>query len=215
MAEHFAEALEFEGKAKELRVYAPKLVPGVLQTKEYAREVLGSGHRRMSDEVRDKLLGTRLERARILDAFNSPEVWAMLDEAVSNRRVVAVGALLVGVFCAAFVAYGLLGGDEPEQRPVPTASVTYDITGKGSASVSYLARSVEGSATVERGGALPWRKTVRVPLGKDPAVSIQLGKRGGEARCALSIRGEHKQRATASGSYGRATCTAELPAKRH
>ncbi|MEV0118125.1 helix-turn-helix transcriptional regulator [Streptomyces sp. NPDC050844] len=87
VAEHFAEALEFEGKAKELRVYAPKLVPGVLQTKEYAREVLGSGHRRMSDEVRDKLLGTRLERARILDDFNSPEVWAMLDEAVLRRPI--------------------------------------------------------------------------------------------------------------------------------
>ncbi|TGA87566.1 hypothetical protein E2651_40505 [Streptomyces sp. MZ04] len=93
--------------------------------------------------------------------------------------------------------------------------MTYDITGTGSAGVSYLARSTEGSATVERDVELPWRKTVRVPLGQDPAVSIQLGKRGGEARCALSIRGEHKQRATAFGSYGRATCSAELPAERN
>ncbi|MGW6056404.1 hypothetical protein [Streptomyces sp. NPDC055189] len=130
---------------------------------------------------------------------------------ISNRRVVAVGAALLGVFCTAFAAWGLLGDDEPEQRPVPTASVTYDITGTGIASVSYLARSTEGSATVEKGVELPWRKTVRVPLGKDPAVSIQLGKKGGEASCALAIRGEHKQRATAFGSYGRATCTADSP----
>lgn len=127
---------------------------------------------------------------------------------ISNRRVVAVGVALLGIFCTAFVAWGFLG-DEPEERPVPTASVTYDITGTGIADVSYLARSTEGGATVERSVELPWRKTVRVPLGKDPAVSIQLGKKGGEASCALAIRGEHKQRATAFGSYGRATCAVD------
>ncbi|MEV8320711.1 hypothetical protein AB0Q95_41835 [Streptomyces sp. NPDC059900] len=128
---------------------------------------------------------------------------------ISNRRVIAVGTTLLGVFCTAFVAWGFLGDDQPEERPVPTASVTYDITGTGLASVSYLARSAEGSATVEKGVELPWRKTVRVPLGKDPAVSIQLGKKGGQASCSLAVRGEHKQRATAFGSYGRATCTAD------
>lgn len=132
---------------------------------------------------------------------------------ISDRRVVAVGAFLIAVFCTAFAAYGLLGDDEPEQSPVPTAAVTYRITGTGHADVSYLARSTEGGATVESGVELPWKKTVRVPLGKDPAVSIQLGKKGGEASCALAIRGEHRQRATAFGSYGRAVCTAELPEK--
>ncbi|MFE0172670.1 hypothetical protein ACFWZ2_10165 [Streptomyces sp. NPDC059002] len=132
---------------------------------------------------------------------------------ISDRRVVSVGALLFGI-CAAFVGYAFLGDDEPEQRPVPTASVTYRITGTGAADITYLARSAKGAATVEAGVELPWKKTVRVPLGKDPAVSIQLGKRGGEASCALSVRGEHQQRATAFGAYGRATCTAELPAKR-
>ncbi|WP_367044457.1 hypothetical protein [Streptomyces sp. Je 1-332] len=131
---------------------------------------------------------------------------------ISNRRVVAVGAALFGI-CAAGVTYGFLGGDEPEERPVPTASVTYRITGTGNADVSYLARSSEGSATVEAGVELPWKKTVRVPLGKDPAVSIQLGRKGGEASCAVAVRGEHRQRATAFGSYGRATCTAELPTR--
>ncbi|MFI6091643.1 hypothetical protein [Streptomyces sp. NPDC051218] len=131
---------------------------------------------------------------------------------ISDRRVVAVGAVLFAI-CAAGVTYGFLGGDEQEERPVPTASVTYRITGTGNADVSYLARSSEGSATVEAGVDLPWKKTVRVPLGKDPAVSIQLGKKGGEASCAVAVRGEHRQRATAFGSYGRATCTAELPAR--
>jgi hypothetical protein len=59
---------------------------------------------------------------------------------------------------------------------------------------------------------LPWRQTVDVPLGKDPIVSIVLGEKGGQARCALAIRGQHVQSATASGRFGRATCTGTLPA---
>lgn len=87
VAEHFAEALEFEQHATVIREYAPKLVPGILQTEAYAREVLGSGSPPKGDEERDRLLVTRLERARILDNFDSPVVWTMLDEAVLRRPV--------------------------------------------------------------------------------------------------------------------------------
>ncbi|MFF3324687.1 Scr1 family TA system antitoxin-like transcriptional regulator [Streptomyces sp. NPDC002889] len=87
VAEHFAEALEFEQQATVIREYAPKLVPGILQTQAYAREVLGSGHPPKNEEERDRLLVTRLERAHILDNFDSPVVWTMLDEAVLRRPV--------------------------------------------------------------------------------------------------------------------------------
>ncbi|MEU9195325.1 helix-turn-helix domain-containing protein [Streptomyces hundungensis] len=87
VAEHFAEALEFEGQATVIREYAPKLMPGILQTEAYAREVLGSGHPPKSDEERERLLVTRLERARILDNFDSPVVWTLLDEAVLRRPI--------------------------------------------------------------------------------------------------------------------------------
>jgi transcriptional regulator with XRE-family HTH domain len=87
VAEHFQEALEFEGQASVIRVYGPKLVPGILQTEAYAREVLSSGHPPRSDEERDKLLSTRLERARILDKFSSPVVWALIDEDVLRRPI--------------------------------------------------------------------------------------------------------------------------------
>ncbi|MGW7822954.1 helix-turn-helix domain-containing protein [Streptomyces puniciscabiei] len=87
VAEHFAEALEFEGQAIEIREYAPKLVPGILQTPAYAREVLGSGASPKTAEERDELLVTRLERARILDNFHSPKVWMLFDEAVLRRKI--------------------------------------------------------------------------------------------------------------------------------
>ncbi|RVU18562.1 XRE family transcriptional regulator [Streptomyces antnestii] len=87
VAEHFAEALEFEGQATAIRVYGPKLVPGLLQTEAYARAVLDSGLPPKTDEQRDKLLATRLDRASILGNFHSPVVWTILDEAVLRRPI--------------------------------------------------------------------------------------------------------------------------------
>ncbi|MBA2813207.1 hypothetical protein E0500_039325 [Streptomyces sp. KM273126] len=103
------------------------------------------------------------------------------------------------------------GGDEKKEREVPTASVTYEVTGTGTADITYQARSESGKATVVRAAALPWRKTVPVPLGSSPVVSIVLGEKGGEARCAVAVQGRHMQSATASGDFGRATCTGTLP----
>ncbi|MGW0755645.1 helix-turn-helix domain-containing protein [Streptomyces sp. NPDC002814] len=98
VAEHFKGALEFEDQATVIKEYAPSLVPGILQTQPYAYEVLSCGYPRKSDEERDKLLVTRLERARILDDFHAPEVWALLDEAVL-RRVVGGPAVMCEQLC--------------------------------------------------------------------------------------------------------------------
>lgn len=117
--------------------------------------------------------------------------------------------------CAGLVLFGVFGGfgeEEKPERQVPTASVTYEVTGEGRVEVSYLARSEEGKATVAKDVELPWKKTVEVPLGKAPVVEIVLDGKGGQARCTLAIKGRHVQSATAFGTYGRATCTGELPA---
>ncbi|MBC2907008.1 hypothetical protein H4N64_36960 [Streptomyces sp. PSKA01] len=116
--------------------------------------------------------------------------------------------------CTALVLYGVLdsGQDEPApERRVPTASVTYEVTGTGTADITYQARSESGKAVTVKAAALPWRKTVAVPLGRAPVVNIVLGEHGGQARCTLSIRGQYVQGATASGEFGRATCTGTLP----
>jgi transcriptional regulator with XRE-family HTH domain len=87
VAEHFAEAAELERQAVAFKEYASTLVPGFLQTPDYARDVLGSGHPAKSDEKRDILLATRLERARILDNFDSPKVTLLLSEAVLRQAI--------------------------------------------------------------------------------------------------------------------------------
>lgn len=49
---------------------------------------------------------------------------------------------------------------------VPTAEVTYEVTGEGTVEISYLARSESGTATAEKGVTLPWKGAVRVPVGQ-------------------------------------------------
>ncbi|MGP4046537.1 helix-turn-helix domain-containing protein [Streptomyces sp. 2A115] len=93
VAEHFAEAAELERQATIIKQYAGTLVPGFLQTEAYAYEVLSSGHPPKSDEERDRLLGTRLERAHILDNFDSPVVWVLFSEAVL-RQVIGSPAVM-------------------------------------------------------------------------------------------------------------------------
>lgn len=130
----------------------------------------------------------------------------------TDRRGLVIAAAVVAA-CTGLVLYGVLNTeDKPKPRAVPTAEVTYEVTGTGTVEISYLARSEAGDATVEKAAKLPWRKSVQVPLGKAPSVNITLDAKGGQALCALAIHGKHVQSATASGTYGRATCTGELPA---
>ncbi|MFE6149419.1 hypothetical protein [Streptomyces sp. NPDC057889] len=136
------------------------------------------------------------------------------DEAKSgkgvDRRGIAVCGVLVAA-CAGLVLYGVLDTDEKPERRVPTASVTYEVSGEGTADLTWQARSESGKAVAAHGVTLPWKKTVRVPLGKPPIVTITLGEKGGRASCQLAIRGKHVQTATAYGKFGRATCQGELP----
>lgn len=129
-----------------------------------------------------------------------------------DRRGLAIAAAVL-LACGGLVCYGILNTEEqPKPRTAPTAEVTYEVTGEGTAELSYLARSESGEATVEKSVTLPWKKSVQVPVGKAPSVNIVLDREGGQASCTLAIRGKHVQRATAFGAYGRATCTGELPA---
>lgn len=121
---------------------------------------------------------------------------------------------LHGLACAGLVGYGLFD-TEDEPKPAagpPTAAVTYEVTGDGTAEISYLGQDEDGGATVVRDAELPWKHTVQVPLGETPTVAVVLGEEGGQASCTLAIRGKHVQRATAMGEFGRATCAGPLPA---
>jgi transcriptional regulator with XRE-family HTH domain len=87
VSDYFGAALALEQQAVTIREFALSFVPGILQTKRYARAVLGAVLPPPSEEECDRRVVTRLERAKILDDPRTPVVWALLDEAVLRRPV--------------------------------------------------------------------------------------------------------------------------------
>jgi len=75
-----------ERTARVLRIFEHVLIPGLFQTPEYARAVIGKRPHTTEDEL-ENLLAARLARQEILARDDPPLVYAMLDEAVLNRPV--------------------------------------------------------------------------------------------------------------------------------
>jgi transcriptional regulator with XRE-family HTH domain len=82
----FYEWLWIEREAKRLRWFEPQLVPGLVQTADYARAVF---HTRfgMTDEWVEEQVAARLRRQEILDHEQPPMLWVIIDESVLRRAV--------------------------------------------------------------------------------------------------------------------------------
>ncbi|MER7664814.1 helix-turn-helix transcriptional regulator [Streptomyces sp. NPDC096193] len=74
---------EMEAKAAYISTYQAQLVYGLLQTKEYARALLGVDHPCRVDE----LVAARLERQRILRREEPPALWVVMSEAALLQEV--------------------------------------------------------------------------------------------------------------------------------
>ncbi|MFD7813878.1 Scr1 family TA system antitoxin-like transcriptional regulator [Streptomyces sp. NPDC059785] len=87
VADYFEVALRLEQQAAKIHELAVTFIPGLLQTKAYARAVLRTTFPPLGDEECDRRLVTRLERARVLDDPLTPVFWALLDEGLLSRAV--------------------------------------------------------------------------------------------------------------------------------
>lgn len=82
----FAGWPEKEAGAKTLRTFELVVVPGLLQTQDYARALLANrigGNPESTDEI----VAARIARQLILARDNPPELWVVIDEAVLHRPV--------------------------------------------------------------------------------------------------------------------------------
>ncbi|MQY15412.1 hypothetical protein SRB5_55940 [Streptomyces sp. RB5] len=87
VAEYFETTRLLEQQATMIQEFALSYVPGILQTASYARTVFRLAFPPPSDDECDRLVVTRLERAKVLDGARTPVVWTLLDEAVLRRPV--------------------------------------------------------------------------------------------------------------------------------
>lgn len=81
--------MRLEDEARVIQNYVPQTIPGLLQTEEYARELLWSApHRPEEEDAREEQLGLRISRQEILRRPDSPpHLRVVLDEAVFGRRL--------------------------------------------------------------------------------------------------------------------------------
>ncbi len=79
--------MEFAQRAVVIREYAAHVVPGLLQTEDYARAVLRTGRTLGSEEQLEERVALRMGRQERLGTPGRPELWVVLDEAVLRRPV--------------------------------------------------------------------------------------------------------------------------------
>ncbi|MGW1508772.1 helix-turn-helix domain-containing protein [Streptomyces sp. NPDC002394] len=79
-APYFAEVAELERVATKICEFAPTVVPGLLQTAEYARAVTVAANPFVTEEYIEEKVTSRMDRARILADATRPEYWVILHE---------------------------------------------------------------------------------------------------------------------------------------
>lgn len=78
--------VEFETEASQIRTFEALLIPGLLQTADYARAVFRGGM--VVDEAMiERRVQARLARQQILDREQPPTLWAVIDEAAVAKHV--------------------------------------------------------------------------------------------------------------------------------
>jgi transcriptional regulator with XRE-family HTH domain len=85
-SKNYLEFVEFEQAATATLNYQPLWIPGLLQTRKYAAEII----RQLgpeSDEDRRRLFDFRMKRQELLDAADMPSLSFVLDESVLRRQV--------------------------------------------------------------------------------------------------------------------------------
>ncbi|MEV7964999.1 helix-turn-helix transcriptional regulator [Sphaerisporangium sp. NPDC088356] len=77
-----------EDEARRIHQWEVQLVPGLLQTEDYARTVIKAGRPDVNDhdDIHRRVMA-RMARRTLLSRQNAPELWAVLDEAVVRRPI--------------------------------------------------------------------------------------------------------------------------------
>jgi transcriptional regulator with XRE-family HTH domain len=83
----FRAYIDLESAAAVIRAYEGQFVPGLLQTEDYMRAVVGGGHLDDQPQEAEHRVQLRLGRQALLERKDAPRLWAVVDEAALRRPV--------------------------------------------------------------------------------------------------------------------------------
>jgi transcriptional regulator with XRE-family HTH domain len=88
LRKHFAVSVGLEADASAVRTYEPLLIPGLLQTEDYARiAIRDGGPLSLTDDDLDRQVEARMTRQQRLVGDKPLHLWAVLDESALRRPV--------------------------------------------------------------------------------------------------------------------------------
>jgi transcriptional regulator with XRE-family HTH domain len=79
--------IDFEAKATRIQNYEALVVPGLLQTAEYARAIIQGVAPTVSEVELDNLVAARMARQAVLTRASAPQFFAVVDESALRRPV--------------------------------------------------------------------------------------------------------------------------------
>jgi DNA-binding XRE family transcriptional regulator len=83
----FRAYVDLESAASLIRTYEGQFIPGLLQTDDYMRAVIGGAHLADSGEEVGRRVRLRMARQTLLTRERPPRLWAVVDEAALRRPV--------------------------------------------------------------------------------------------------------------------------------
>lgn len=84
----FEDFLGLEEAASRIQTYELQVVPGLLQTEDYARAIITYGlPPDKENEREERLVRLRMRRQKLLYRQNAPRLWAVVDESVLHRPI--------------------------------------------------------------------------------------------------------------------------------
>jgi transcriptional regulator with XRE-family HTH domain len=83
----FALVAELEKEARKIHEWELRIIPGLIQTSEYARALMRAGRPLDNDDKIEADVNARLERQEIFSRDNPPVAWFVLDESILYRMV--------------------------------------------------------------------------------------------------------------------------------
>jgi transcriptional regulator with XRE-family HTH domain len=85
--QHTGQFVGLESDASTIKQYEALLVPGLMQTRDYARAVMRAARPDFTPEEIERRVDMRMQRQELLTCDGAPDVWFILDEAVLMRAV--------------------------------------------------------------------------------------------------------------------------------
>lgn len=89
-----ADYIGLEAEAESINDYGLAVVPGLLQTSAYAREIVQATAPTLAPQIVEERVRARMARQRLLSADDGPSFIAVLDESVLHRVVGSPGVML-------------------------------------------------------------------------------------------------------------------------